>query len=567
MITQYDTGPPATSTRRRTLPPSILAPHVTLPLPLDYVAEPTLVGDSNRPRRNSTLEPPENSAKNVPSRKRKITPEKAPLNAEMDYAQFFKENVNLNKYKIVELKEVAKYNRLHITGNKTVLVGRITNYFLKHRYAILIQKYLRRFFVKRSFQLRGAALHNRSICINETDFFTLEPLGDIPFQEFYSYTDANHFTYGFNICSLITLLKRQGRAIMNPYNRSKIPENIIGDVIRLYIYVIILFPQHINPEDQNPLTRHQYIQYVSPYLMQRGYYYGFTPRVASHMASRRIREELAQSILGEDDDDDDAGFSLARPVLNNHVIALPAPTILNESPNPHNNFNAVSAEVMSIAERLSREVQTLRDTTSGSNVRRNGRASAVDPSANPEVVHLPIQTRAASRASTESTGIRVLSPPATFAQIEHINQMKLRIESMREKPLNQRIQEVFMEIDQLGNYTDAQWYINLNMRQKVGFYGFLQDLWRFRGRLSNIVKQRICPLGDPFQNLLPNRVRFEDISLADLTNGSVSVMENLVFTAYDIEDRRLGALYVLFALTMVSLPARNNMMWLFEAVI
>jgi hypothetical protein len=422
-------------------------------------------------------------------------------NVLLSYTDFYKQNVCLHKYKLPELKTLAKFNKLHISGTKTVLIDRILKHFHLNISAIKIQKNLRVFFVKRSFHLRGQAFKDKTLCVNNTDFFTLEPLDEIPFQEFFSYTDTSNFTYGFNIQSLMSLLKRKGRSIINPYNRTKIPEIVIGNMIRLYLYLIILFPDNVGDEEKIPTSRNTYLQPLNISLMLRGYYYGFpskTPICAP-----------VNPLPGMSRVDEQYRYRLH--TNNNEVI-------------PQNTF------IVEAPERL-QGMQALR----------------------------PVYNQ------------RVLPPSLmTLHNIEendnHVRQIRQRILEIRSKPLDARISELFMEIDQLGNYTNVEWFTNLQRHELLVFLNQLHELWRFRARLSFQFKTRICPLGDPFAaSSIPRQSRNDD-STVQIRELCMNAMESLVFTASDIEDRKLGAMYVLIALTYVSVPAHNNLPWLFESM-
>jgi hypothetical protein len=41
----------------------------------------------------------------------------------------------------------------------------------------------------------------------------------------------------------------------------------------------------------------------------------------------------------------------------------------------------------------------------------------------------------------------------------------------------------------------------------------------------------------------------------------------MVYTGIDVEYQKLGALHVLSVLTIVSMDARRNMMWLYESLV
>jgi len=364
------------------------------------------------------------------------------VNLTLSYIEFFRENTILKKYKITELKSVAKTNKLYITGTKPVLILRITTHFNLMKNATKIQSVVKGYFVRSSFKLRGDAFKNRSICVNETDFYTLEPLHDIPFQEFFSFTDNKQFVYGFNILSLITFYRKQRFAndsILNPYNRDIIDTIIKNRILCLYNYVKIIFPDHKLEEDK----RHQVV------------------RIPLHLQVRTVTPQ-------------------------NTIVDTTMR--MNEIQEPNNNHN-----------------------------------------------------------ETE------------------LNDIRERLVENRRKPIETRIQELFMEIDQLGHYTDSSWFNTLGKRNFYLFYLTLQELWLFRAHIPSEIKSLICPLGNPFFNI-PNRIRYDEYTEDDLCRICVYVMENIILTSTDIEYRKIGAFHVLTALTVHSLPARNSMMWLFESI-
>lgn len=152
---------------------------------------------------------------------------------ELTYDAYIKHNINIIKLKQPVLKNACKHYKLKISGTKPILCNRLHDFFLKTNKIIkmqsLFRKYLSRIYVKH----RGPGVINRNICNNITDFITLEPIVEIDFQNFYSYCDKDNFVYGFNIISLITLLKKTNK-IINPYNRSTISKNVINSIITLY---------------------------------------------------------------------------------------------------------------------------------------------------------------------------------------------------------------------------------------------------------------------------------------------------------------------------------------------
>jgi hypothetical protein len=165
---------------------------------------------------------------------------------DLTYENFNRNKILLAKFKMPSLKAAAKTYKLPLTGTKPVLIERLQTHFLRTKSATTIQRHFRGNIVRIANRLRGPAAKNRSICVNDTDFVTMEPLSEIPSTEFFSYTDDKEFTYGFNIVSLMQLMKTQDK-LSNPYNREQIPLPIQSDIFRLYDICKIIYP-HMRPE-------------------------------------------------------------------------------------------------------------------------------------------------------------------------------------------------------------------------------------------------------------------------------------------------------------------------------
>jgi SAP domain len=405
--------------------------------------------------------------------------------SQFTYQAFLKNPVDLGKFKVPQLKRIAAYHRLYVSGKKAVLVDRILNFFHINVCAVQIQKVMRRFFVRRLLQLRGAAFRNRAICVNQTDFYTLEPLDEISNEEFFSYTDDSNFTYGFNLLSLVSLLKRKGRGTANPYNRARIPEAVIGNVIRLYWYVAIFHEDVISTEDREESCMNQYMEPVklSPFI--RGFYYGFPakPRKPTVPFPTRSGNRLETD--------------LARPL----------------EPTPPFNGDGIPDSP------------------------ENTVISA--PTTNTAIVNIDLQVR-------------------------HMQAMRRKMNELSMRSYQERATELFMEIDLLGNYTNVSWFTDLSTNQLFQYYFQLNDIWRYQGQLSAQMKQRLSPLADPFHNIYQVRRNTFNWHREDILRECLYVMELLIFTAYDVEDRKISTMLVLMGLVRVSLPARQAMFWLYE---
>jgi hypothetical protein len=134
---------------------------------------------------------------------------------------------------------------------------------------------------------------------------------------------------------------------------------------------------------------------------------------------------------------------------------------------------------------------------------------------------------------------------------------------IRTRPVNDRIIAVFMDIDQLGHYTNNAWFQNLEKRQYYNFFREIYNIWRFRAQLSYIVKSRICSY-DP--TAVFQVINYEEMTIDVLREGCLKIIENMVYMGVDTDHRNLGAFQILTALTIVSIPARQAMPWLYESI-
>lgn len=139
-----------------------------------------------------------------------------------------------NKYTISQLKEICKYYKQKISGTKRELNERIEYYFKKQSVVGILQRFWRKSIYKKFMRLRGPARMNRTLCVNETDFYTMETIKDIPYSKFFSFKDKDGVIYGFDIVSLYTLLYNlEDKHPLNPYNRNPFPNYMKRDLLDL----------------------------------------------------------------------------------------------------------------------------------------------------------------------------------------------------------------------------------------------------------------------------------------------------------------------------------------------
>jgi hypothetical protein len=336
------------------------------------------------------------------------------------YNDYASKKTDLNKCKIPQLKLILKSLKMKTSGTKPELILRISDHFKKCSNIIKIQRVFRGHIVRYAMSLRGEGFKDRTKCVNDNDFYSLEPLKEIPGEYFFSFT-CGKFTYGCNIVSLLHLMKNT-TAIKNPYNRDYIPTEIVQTIFKLYnlIKIIVGFPNDV-------------------------------------------------------------------PSINPKSMAI-------------------------------------------KNINENQRVRTVPHTNN---IYLDRQTK---------------------------------LLTMRAKPFITRVRELFMEIDQLGNYTQSEWFLNLERRDYIRLFRTLHDIWSYRGHLSREMKQKICIIDDPFHELNRERIYLSDVTVEFIREMCLKVFESMVYCGIDDEYRKIGTLHALSALTVVSSGARIALPWLYESL-
>jgi len=301
------------------------------------------------------------------------------------------------KYKMDELKKLCTRYKISKGGNKDDLTKRIYEYCKNSIGPLKIQKVFRGFLCRKLHKMQGPALMDRKICTNDTDFFTMDDMAEIPTTQFYSYRDEDDFVYGFNIVSLYNLIQKEGTRAKNPYNRNefdnKVKENVLN-MIRL-----------------------------------------------------------------------------------SKVLKIPIEIELKN-------------EVMDPAKRM-----------------------------------------------------------------------------------ELKILDLFQTMNSYGNYANSEWFMDLPRNLHIRFARELVDIWNYRALLTGAKKQEICPphgtpfLGTPYFTNMANNTTLNNLSNETVVKYNVQIIENLVKSAVDIDNKMLGTFYVLSALTLVSQPARDAMPWLYDAVV
>jgi hypothetical protein len=383
-------------------------------------------------------------------------------------------------YKVAELKEMCAiiqrefdYKKIKLSGTKSELRQSVYHFYHHTFHCIKIQLKFNRFLRRKLNKLRGPALHNREICTNETDFYSLDPIRDIPNHQFFSYeeffeTDSNGGVkvkpkpsyYGFDIASIYNLILSDNfveneyalhRRLLwnesnNPYNRNKIPHSVTRDILKII-------------------------------------------KLDRILSSKRV--------------------------LNNNKMNKRKLKISSNNNNINNNNYEYDNN---------NYIQEDNDNIINGNMENNGSINIALPQ-------------------------DVLTPQQRFRQ---------------------HVLGLFQTINALGHYSDPDWFITLTYEQHITFLRELIDIWNYRAELSPQMRRTIYPpYGDPFPQYVLGWVTHQFyvyLSPENIININLTVIERFITSAVAEADRCLGSNFILCALTLVSIPAREALPWLYQSV-
>jgi hypothetical protein len=142
-----------------------------------------------------------------------------------------------------------------------------------------------------------------------------------------------------------------------------------------------------------------------------------------------------------------------------------------------------------------------------------------------------------------------------------------KVEVSDKKTIELRIVTLFQTIDNLGNYSNPKWFMDLNITQLIKMFRELLDIWAYRAPLSLATKCAICPPhGNPFPSASNMNSLYTNTNIDNVRKIILETLEKFVNSGIDRDNQCLGAYYVLASLTLVNVEAATSMPWLFQAV-
>lgn len=163
-------------------------------------------------------------------------------------------NIGFNDHKLLidyhfttnQLRYCLKTHNLKISGTKKIMTSRLFSFLYLSSYANKIQKCFRNYLGNQYILCKGPAIKNRKICVNETDFLTMENVKEISNTQFFSFKDEDNFIYGFDVLSFYNLISKNDK-LKNPYNRNELSLDTINKFSKL-LRISRMFNMDINTE-------------------------------------------------------------------------------------------------------------------------------------------------------------------------------------------------------------------------------------------------------------------------------------------------------------------------------
>lgn len=152
-----------------------------------------------------------------------------------------------------------------------------------------------------------------------------------------------------------------------------------------------------------------------------------------------------------------------------------------------------------------------------------------------------------------------------LVKMEKINKIEVHQEEITDPKIiiQQRCIKIFQLIDELGQYTQCNWFLNLNLGSLKELYKQLEDIWNYRAELTPEDKKRYVTDGKLFIHKVHeiNAIK----SRNQLSHILLDNFEKLITQGSTKSDCQTGALWILSGLTIVSYDARIAMAWLFQS--
>lgn len=119
-----------------------------------------------------------------------------------------------------------------------------------------------------------------------------------------------------------------------------------------------------------------------------------------------------------------------------------------------------------------------------------------------------------------------------------------------EEQIEMKIKDVFYQINMLDNYTNHEWFKNLNLGELIHLYILMEDIWNYRSNMQIEYKKNIIKSGVIFT--IPIAIIKQLKSKIKLQNIILDEFIRLITEGINREEKKLGAILILTGLVEIS---------------
>jgi hypothetical protein len=116
-----------------------------------------------------------------------------------------------------------------------------------------------------------------------------------------------------------------------------------------------------------------------------------------------------------------------------------------------------------------------------------------------------------------------------------------------------KMKDIFYQINMLDNYTDHNWFKDLNIFSLMDLYLKMEDIWNYRSSMTIESKQKIVSNGIVF-NIPPGIIKHQK-SKVKLQNVILDEFSRMINEGINRDEKKLGAILILTGLVEVSYDA------------
>ena len=148
-----------------------------------------------------------------------------------------------------------------------------------------------------------------------------------------------------------------------------------------------------------------------------------------------------------------------------------------------------------------------------------------------------------------------------------LEEYKDDIELSDKQKFDQRVLDIFQRINKLGHYSHSEWFTNLSSKRLKVWYKEAEDIFNYRAQLSESEKKKIIPDGKAFQIRVSDVYKIPDTNKRKIQDIVLNEISRFISLGTSQSDRYTGSLYMLTALTLVSINAATALPWLYQNVV